>query len=342
MTTRAIATTPRVNAIAMRDRVVQILTSSRAMLDRATTAQQAKLITDVAAAQKVYAMRQQLGADVIGRAHALKIDALARLGDLLKVTPKATGGTHGGRRRKLGTRREPSFIAPPTLAELGIGKKEAATAQQLAAMPPAVRDAIAQQEITITEAKRQQRRATQPQTRAIPDGRFRVLYADPPWSYGNSGAIGDDAYGRAARHYPSMSIADLCALDVRARVADDAVLFLWVTSPLLAECWPVIAAWGFAYKTSIVWDKVRHNYGSYVSVRHEFLLICTRGSCLPDQPTPMPDSVIVAERSQHHSEKPAVFRELVDRLYTGGADQKLELFARHAVDGWTAFGNETL
>jgi N6-adenosine-specific RNA methylase IME4 len=175
----------------------------------------------------------------------------------------------------------------------------------------------------------------------LPPGIFRVLYADPPWWYSNSGVIvASDNYGRAARHYPSLTIEELCALDIRAHVADDAVLFLWVTSPILGQCWPVIEAWGFQYKTSMVWDKQAHNFGHYVSVRHELLLICTRGSCLPDHPTPMPDSVISVPRSDVHSQKPEVFRNIIDQLYDGGAEAKLELFARCSVDGWTQYGNE--
>lgn len=173
----------------------------------------------------------------------------------------------------------------------------------------------------------------------LPEGIFRVFYADPPWRYNNSGIIGPDMYGRAERHFPTMSIDELCALDVKDHVAADAVLWLWVTSPILAECWPVIAAWGFNYKTSMVWDKVRHNFGSYVSVRHELLLICTRGSCLPDEPTPMPDSVVVEERTSTHSEKPEVFRQIIDRLYPRGP--RVELFARHAVPKpWEAYSHE--
>ena len=298
------------------------------------------MIADIAAAQQVYAKRQQLGEEVIGYAHALKVEALARLGDLLGMIEKR-GPQHSRGGGSNGSTREPLPTAPATYADLGIGKKEAMVAQQLAALPDETRQAIARQEISLTEARRQHKRAEQPQNLQIPDGKFRVIYADPPWAYGNSGVIGDtDNYGRAERHYPAMSIAELCALDVRSRVADDAVLFLWVTSPLLGECWPVIKAWGFDYKTSMVWDKVRHNYGSYVSVRHELLLICTRGSCLPDHPTPMPDSVISLERSKEHSAKPEAFRSVIDKLYKGGASQKLELFARQQVSGWTVFGNE--
>ena len=171
------------------------------------------------------------------------------------------------------------------------------------------------------------------------EGRFRVLYADPPWRYDDAGVItSGDAYGRAARHYPTMSVEELCALPVQDHVAADAVLFLWVTSPMLAVCWPVIEAWGFTYKAQIVWNKVAHNFGHYVSVRHENLLICTRGSCTPDQPTPMPESVVSERRSAVHSEKPESFRQMIEHLYPLGP--RLELFGRREVEGWTVYGNQ--
>lgn len=174
----------------------------------------------------------------------------------------------------------------------------------------------------------------------LPSNKYRVVYADPPWAYGNSGVIGDsDNYGRAERHYPTMSIEELCALgeDIQGMLEDNAVLFLWVTSPLLEECFGVIRAWGFKYKTSFVWDKVAHNFGHYNSVRHEFLLICTRGSCLPDNGTLL-DSVVSIEKSRKHSEKPEEFRELIDSLYLHG--NRIELFSRKEVEGWDAWGNE--
>jgi len=169
-------------------------------------------------------------------------------------------------------------------------------------------------------------------------GKYRVVYADPPWSYGNSGPIGDtDHYGHVERHYPSMTIAELCDLQVSEAVEDDAVLFLWVTSPLLEEAFTVISAWGFHYKSSFVWDKVRHNFGYYNSVRHEFLLVCTRGSCTPDVKD-LVDSVIEIERTDKHSEKPEEFRQLIERLYPRGS--RIELFARRSAPGWELWGNE--
>ena len=170
----------------------------------------------------------------------------------------------------------------------------------------------------------------------LPEGKFRVIYADPPWRYSNTGP---EYYGPAERHYRTMSVEDLCAMGEKIRriTEDNAVLFLWVTSPMLEEAFKVIRAWGFEYKASFVWDKVRHNFGHYNSVRHEFLLVAVKGSCLPDTNKKF-DSVVVVERSERHSEKPEEFRKIIDALYTKG--RKLELFARRRVDGWECWGDE--
>ena len=90
--------------------------------------------------------------------------------------------------------------------------------------------------------------------------------------------------------------------------ADNAVLFMWTTSPLLLDCAPVITAWGFRYKAHLIWDKVRGVCGSYVDVRHELLLICTRGSCTPDRLTPAIPSVQTIRKSPIHNQKPDKFR----------------------------------
>ena len=164
--------------------------------------------------------------------------------------------------------------------------------------------------------------------------KYSLFYADPPWLYGDKLV---DGYGAAEHHYPPMSISQLCALPIKTISSDNAVLFLWVTSPLLEECFDVINAWGFKYKTSFVWDKVRHNYGHYNSVRHELLLVCTKGSYLPEN-SDLVDSVISIERNDNHSEKPQEVRELIESLYPNS--KKLELFARGAYDGWDTFGDE--
>ena len=163
------------------------------------------------------------------------------------------------------------------------------------------------------------------------DRKYRVIYADPPWSYNDKQNI--EVLGGAVKHYTTMPLEEICDLPVPAE--DDAVLFIWVTSPLLEDVFRVIRAWGFRYKSSFVWDKVAHNMGHYNSVRHEFLLICTKGSCTPDVPK-LFDSVVSIERTEH-SRKPKEFRDMIDTLYPRG--NRLEMFAREAPDGWDVWGN---
>ncbi len=172
---------------------------------------------------------------------------------------------------------------------------------------------------------------------ALPDGIYQIIYADPPWKYTSGDPHGESIQNTILDdHYQSKSIQELCDLPVESMCHDDTVLFMWTTSPLLEEAFDVIRAWGFKYKTSMVWDKVKHNVGHYVSVRHEFLLICTKGSFTP-QVKKLHDSVY-SEARTIHSKKPEWFRSLIDEIYPVG--KRIELFARERADGWDAWGNE--
>jgi N6-adenosine-specific RNA methylase IME4 len=163
------------------------------------------------------------------------------------------------------------------------------------------------------------------------DKKYRVIYADPPWQYNDKQDT--SKLGGAEKKYPTMPLKDICSLPVPTE--GNAVLFLWVTSPMLEDAFQVIHAWGFSYKSSFIWDKVAHNMGHYNSVRHEFLLICTKGSCTPDVPKLL-DSVVSIERTEH-SVKPKEFRDMIDMLYPVG--ERLEMFAREAAPGWDVWGN---
>jgi N6-adenosine-specific RNA methylase IME4 len=165
-----------------------------------------------------------------------------------------------------------------------------------------------------------------------PVDKYRIVYADPPWSYGNTQP---DYHTEQRDHYPVMEFQAICDLPVKEWIEDNAVLFLWVTSPILAEAFQVVNAWGFEYKASFVWDKIKHNMGHYNSVRHELLLICTRGSCQPDKQQ-LFDSVQSIERGKH-SEKPVEFYDIIETLYTHG--RKLEMFARVPREGWADYGH---
>ena len=168
-----------------------------------------------------------------------------------------------------------------------------------------------------------------------PKGKYRIIYADPPWQYGDERSGGN--HGGAVDHYNTMSINELKNMPIASLAEDNAVLFLWATAPLLPEALELINAWGFNYKTNFIWDKVKHNMGHYNSVRHELLLIATKGSCTPDN-VQLFDSVQSIKRTDRHSEKPEEFRKIIETLYTYG--NKLEMFARKQADGWEVFGNE--
>lgn len=173
--------------------------------------------------------------------------------------------------------------------------------------------------------------------------KYEIFYADPPWKYADELIEG---YGAAVHHYPPMTIQEICVVPIKEIASDNAVLFLWVTSPMLDECFEVIRAWGFEYKAQFIWDKVRHNYGHYNSVRHELLLICTKGSFLPAN-SELTDSVQSIERNDEHSEKPEEFRQIIHKMYPTG--RRKELFARKTKEqlkelypefGWDVYGNE--
>lgn len=188
------------------------------------------------------------------------------------------------------------------------------------------------------EAIRKAKRSRLHEVEPLPDGKHRVIYADPPWQYSDSrGLDGYDA-SAAESHYPTMSVAELSALDVRSLAADDCVLFCWATFPLLPDALEVIKAWGFKYKTSFVWAKQRPNLGNYHNASAELLIVATRGSATPDQ-AEREDQVQLIQRVGRHSEKPEEFRAMVDRLYTQG--RRIELFRRgDAPEGWHVWGNE--
>jgi N6-adenosine-specific RNA methylase IME4 len=185
------------------------------------------------------------------------------------------------------------------------------------------------------ELKRKEIRETfEKQDVEIKDKKYRIIYADPPWKYGNAMPLGTT---EPQDYYLLMDTHEICAMPIKDITEKDAVLFLWSTSPHLPEALEVAKAWGFTYKTTFIWDKIKHNMGHYNSVRHEILLVCTKGACTPDVKR-LFDSVVSEERTEH-SKKPNVFREIIETIYTYG--NKIELFARITPEGWDVFGNQS-
>jgi N6-adenosine-specific RNA methylase IME4 len=166
--------------------------------------------------------------------------------------------------------------------------------------------------------------------------RYPVILADPPWDY----EVYNDTTGSArvaAEHYPTMRLEDICGLPVADVATGDAVLFMWTTAPHLQESFEVLAAWGFEYKTNVVWVKHAQGLGFFVRGQHEILLIATRGDIPCPLPENRPPSVILAPRREH-SRKPDEAYELIERMYP--ELPKIELFARAKREGWAAWGNQ--
>ena len=164
---------------------------------------------------------------------------------------------------------------------------------------------------------------------------YRIIYADPPWAYACQQHNGIEAVSSPDNKYPTMDARDIGKIPIRYICSSNATLFLWATAPLLPDAMEVIRAWGFKYKTGLVWDKCAHNVGWYSSVQHEHLLIAGRGASAPDRPFKLIRSIVSIPRGRH-SEKPQYFKDWIDTLYRTG--RRIELFARMRTPGWDVWG----
>ena len=173
---------------------------------------------------------------------------------------------------------------------------------------------------------------------ALALGKFVVLYADPPWRYEHPPMGGSNR--SIENHYPTMELEEICALPIADIAHQNSVLFLWATSPKLPECLDVVKAWGFTYRTDMVWVKDKIGMGYHARERHEALLIAKRGELPPPAPEVRPDSVQEAPRLEH-SAKPPVFYEIIDRMYP--SVRKIELFGRapEEREHWFTWGNQS-
>ena len=302
-------------------------------LTKATTVAEVKNFHDKAEAMRAYAKNVNAGLEAQNRCAEWKIRCERRGGQML-IDMAERGERRGDGRKRL-------HDDTVSLEELGTDKTQSHRWQLLARTDEAEFEAElatcieAGNELTSALMYRSAKRTDHGDTfdPGPIEGKYRVFYADPPWQYSDKLVEG---YGPAEHHYPTLSLDQLCGVeelpngrnlvaDIEAPVEDNAVLFLWSTAPMLEGALRVIRAWDFAYKTFFVWDKVKHNFGHYNSVRHEILLIAVRGSCLPDT-TKLHDSVVSIERSGEHSQKPDRFRELIELMYPNG--DRLEVFAR--------------
>jgi N6-adenosine-specific RNA methylase IME4 len=165
--------------------------------------------------------------------------------------------------------------------------------------------------------------------------RYPIILADPPWRYETPPMGGGNR--SIENHYPTMELDEICALPIEDVAAADCTLYLWATAPKLAECFKVLEAWEFSYRTNFVWVKDKIGMGYHARSQHELLLVAKRGNVPPPEAEARVSSVIVAPRGRH-SEKPERVYELIESFYPDL--KKIELFARAGREGWASWGNE--
>ncbi len=196
-------------------------------------------------------------------------------------------------------------------------------------------------------------------TKPLPEGKFNVILADPPWKY-NERADGEKTKfgGGAGGHYPLMSLEEIkqCigkdGKSIKDIIADSAVLFLWTTFPRFKEALEVMESWGFKYITAgFVWTKLNpknnkpfFGVGYYTKSNHEPCLLGRRGEAMK----PFTDTVSSAILSprREHSRKPDEAKERIKQMYPKAS--AIELFAKHYPDEkseetdqyWKQWGDE--
>lgn len=179
--------------------------------------------------------------------------------------------------------------------------------------------------------------------------RYNIIYADPPWSFGNRmySSNKNDHHREISRAYDVMTTKDICELPIGQIAAEDCVLLMWTTDAHIPDAIEVMKAWGFKYKTvAFIWLKKEQSgkqvcyMGQWTMKNAEIVLLGTKGKMTKHLKSRKVRQLVEAKRNRNrHSEKPQEIRDKIVEMF-GNELPKIELFARHAVDGWDAWGNE--
>jgi N6-adenosine-specific RNA methylase IME4 len=323
--------------------------AARSALSSALRIDEVQQVRDQAERMRLYA-RQANDRGLMADAMEIQLRAERRLGELL-IEAKAQGQIVAHRHK----RSEGEQFPVVRLAEAGIGRKLSMKAQQLAEVPEAAFETVlerAREKIEVgravlvnpakdfsTHDKQLRRKIREAQLgarqRALPAKQYGVIYADPEWPFATWSEAGK---GRAAEnHYPTSLLPVIASRPVERIAAADCALFLWITRPLLPAGLAVLEAWGFAYVTSFIWDKVEAGTGYWARDNAEILLLGRRGDIpCPAMGTQYP--ALVAERKRGHSVKPEWAAAMIEAYFPHLP--KIELNARAHRPGWDAWGLE--
>lgn len=183
----------------------------------------------------------------------------------------------------------------------------------------------------------------------LPEKKYDIIYADPPWDYG--GKMQFDKSGKkdvnvnwqsnifisaANFKYPTLKTAEMKRIPISEIAKDDCLLFMWVTNPHLEQGIELGKAWGFEYRTvAFVWDKMNHNPGQYSMSYCELCLVFKRGR-IPSPRGARNIKQLVRVPRGEHSEKPIEVLKSIELMFP--TQDRIELFARHKPDGWDVWG----
>jgi len=170
-----------------------------------------------------------------------------------------------------------------------------------------------------------------------PNKKYHVIAIDPPWAYNEKGGFSSDDYdansNRGAVDYPTMTVEQIKKIELPT--ADECVLFLWTTHAFLKDSFEILEHWGFDYKATIVWDKVKMGLGRTIRMQVEFCLLAVKGKPIINGSA---ERDIIMEPRREHSSKPEVFYQMVERMCIGN---KLDFFSRQQRSNWDHYGAET-
>jgi len=185
--------------------------------------------------------------------------------------------------------------------------------------------------------------ASQELTNFLEGERFATVLADPPWRFTNRTGKVAPEHKRLAR-YPTMALAEICALPVADHLEKTAHCYLWIPNALLPEGLKVMEAWGFTYKSNIVWHKVRKDGGSdgrgvgfYFRNVTELILFGIRGPNPRTREAGRSQVNLISTRKREHSRKPDEQYPIIEACSPG---PYLELFGRGRRNNWTVWGNQ--
>lgn len=171
---------------------------------------------------------------------------------------------------------------------------------------------------------------------------YDIIYMDPPWAYNNKYLHAPGVTSTIEeKHYPTMSIDELKAMDIKGLTNDDSLIYMWVTSPFMEMGLEIGRHWGFEFSTvAFVWDKQLQMPGYYTLGQTEYVLLFKKkGGKIPQPRGARNVRQFLSEKRTIHSKKPHEIRRRIELLHP--TQTKLEMFARETREGWDVFGNET-